>query len=222
MALEAAPNFGPHLPEELLEKYAFGRLPASELPGVEDHLLVCEYCRERLESEDNFAEAMHVLAKTREQPGKNSASDRGKGWISQIPGILSRPPAIAATLAIVLVVGFGLWRLAVGPTGNQRAETVALAALRGGGPEGMTQAQAGRALDLSIDIQTMADFSPEPGDYRLELVDTAGTPLWTGTASVAAGKLGARMGRRLATGTYWVRLYGPTGKLLREFGLQVN
>jgi hypothetical protein len=230
MALEAAPNFGPHLPEELLEKYAFGRLPQSELPGVEEHLLVCEYCRERLESEDNFAQAMHVLAKVPEQPGKRSAIDRIKSWVSQAPGILSRPSALAATLAVILVAGFALWHLALrpdgnplgNPLGNRSSETITLAALRGGGEAGMAHASAGRALDLSIDLQEIAEFSPQAGNYRLEVVDTAGAPLWTGAASAAAGKLGARVDRRLTTGMYWVRLYSPTGKLLREFGLQVN
>jgi len=226
MALEAAPNVGPHLPEELLEKYAFGRLPQSELPGVEEHLLVCEYCRERLESEDNFALAMRVLAKTPEAPVESSAFERVRLWIWHAPGILSRPPAFSAALAVILVAGFALWHFALrpagNPLGNQSSETITLAALRGGGEAGMARAEAGRALDLSIDLQTIADFSPQAGNYRLEVVDTAGAPLWTGAASAAAGKLGVRMDRRLTIGTYWVRLYSPAGKLLREFGLQVN
>lgn len=86
----------------------------------------------------------------------------------------------------------------------------------------MTRAGAGRSLDLSIDLQTIAEPSAASGDYRLELVNTAGTPLWASAAPVTAGKLGARMDQHLSAGMYWVRLYGPTGKLLREFGLRVE
>lgn len=50
-----------------------------------------------------------------------------------------------------------------------------------------------------------------------------GGQAWTGAMSPsAAGKITARMDKRLAAGTYWVRLYAPSGKLWREFGLHVG
>jgi len=76
MALEATPSFGPHLPEELLEKYAFGRSPAGEAEAVEEHLLVCECCRDRLAAEDDFAEAMRALAKFDAHSAALSVLDR--------------------------------------------------------------------------------------------------------------------------------------------------
>jgi hypothetical protein len=61
MALEAKHAVRIHLPEEALEDYAFGRLARTELANFEGHLLACEHCQERLDAEDNFAEAMLML-----------------------------------------------------------------------------------------------------------------------------------------------------------------
>jgi hypothetical protein len=60
------------------------------------------------------------------------------------------------------------------------------------------------------------------GPYRLEIVDAAGGLQWTGTAQPVSGKLTARVEKRLGVGVYWVRLYAPSGKLLREFGLHLG
>lgn len=62
MMLEAKCAFFSHFAEEAVESYAFGRLPLDELASFEEHLLHCEHCQQRLEAEDNFVEAMHVLA----------------------------------------------------------------------------------------------------------------------------------------------------------------
>src|SRR5262249_22051828 len=147
-------NIGPHLPEESLEKYAFGRLPASELEAVEQHLLVCEYCRERLETEDNFAEAMHALAKLNEQASNSSIPERSTAWISQAARVFTRPFAFAAALAVVLIAGLAVWRIA----SSVSSQPVTLAALRGG-EQSMTRAGAGRSLDLQIDLQTIVEPS---------------------------------------------------------------
>src|SRR5262249_41205923 len=133
MALEATPDFGPHLPEETLEQYAFGRLPAGELEAVEQHLLLCERCRNRLESEDDFAEAMWMLAQIGDPPGSSSLFERCKTPILTAAHVLSRP-AYAAALAVILAGGFFVWRLLPGfnQTGfdrNAGAEAVMLSAL---------------------------------------------------------------------------------------------
>lgn len=39
----------PHLSEESLEKYAMGKLPASRVAQAEEHLLVCQKCRDHVE-----------------------------------------------------------------------------------------------------------------------------------------------------------------------------
>lgn len=61
MALEAKRAACIHLSEEALEDYAFGRFPHAKLANFEEHLLACSHCQERLDSEDNFAEAVWRL-----------------------------------------------------------------------------------------------------------------------------------------------------------------
>lgn len=51
-----------HLPEDWLEEYAFGRLRRAPLARVEEHLLVCEQCRQRLVETEDFMRATRVAA----------------------------------------------------------------------------------------------------------------------------------------------------------------
>jgi len=52
-----------HLPENWLEEYALGRLHSSLLAPVEEHLLVCELCRQRLAETDDFIQAARLAAR---------------------------------------------------------------------------------------------------------------------------------------------------------------
>ena len=47
-----------HPNEEQLERYAMGRLAERELAPIEEHLLVCEACQERLEMAESLLPAM--------------------------------------------------------------------------------------------------------------------------------------------------------------------
>lgn len=58
-----------HLQEELLEEYALGRLKGAPLGQVEEHLLLCETCRTRLQETEAFMQAARIAARRlREQP----------------------------------------------------------------------------------------------------------------------------------------------------------
>ena len=55
-----------HPSDDDLEKYAMGKLPEAEGGPIEEHLLFCELCRERLDDTDEFVAAMKAaLAKIR-------------------------------------------------------------------------------------------------------------------------------------------------------------
>ncbi|HWE49192.1 MAG TPA: hypothetical protein VG273_05365 [Bryobacteraceae bacterium] len=43
-----------HIRKDIIERYALGRLNESAVTRVEIHLLVCETCRERLDSFETF------------------------------------------------------------------------------------------------------------------------------------------------------------------------
>jgi hypothetical protein len=47
-----------HVSDEVLEVYALGRLLEEEIAPIEEHLIQCELCRNRL---DSIEEQMHIL-----------------------------------------------------------------------------------------------------------------------------------------------------------------
>ena len=201
MALEAKRAAHMHLPEESLEGYAFGRLPHEELAHFEEHILVCEHCQERLDAEDNFAEAILALSRTERSAAiqnvpslaRNGRTLRGalsprsispalhsgiRELLNLNRGVLKfwHAPAWGAGLVGILAVGFGIhaWRLPVVPTSAQMADSVTLKTLRGGSDDGMAEARPNHPLNLSIDSRGTASPAAEVGPYRLEVVDAAG------------------------------------------------
>jgi hypothetical protein len=230
MALEAKRAVFTHLREEALEKYALGRLPKGELASFEKHLLHCEHCQERLAAEDNLVEARRVMAGLDDARidylSPVLAPSRRSLWAWMSPFISGWGiPAWGAALivAVVLIAGIGAWKLPFAHNSPTQVEAVILTTLRGGSAGGVAQAHAGRPLELSIDVATLPGAFSETGPYRLEMVDATGDQVWTAMVSPsAAGQMEALMEKRLSMGTYWVRLYARSGKLLREFGLHVD
>ena len=56
-----------HVSEDDLERYATRTLPATELDRLEEHLLICSACRDRLQTTDEYVMAMRSAAgKTRD------------------------------------------------------------------------------------------------------------------------------------------------------------
>jgi anti-sigma factor RsiW len=47
-----------HVDEELLERYSLGRIEGDEAAPLEEHLLVCQECRDRLEGLNVYHRAM--------------------------------------------------------------------------------------------------------------------------------------------------------------------
>ena len=57
-----------HIPEEVLEEYALGRVAEPALSEVEQHLLVCEHCREVVTEVDR----MRAILRAAERAGRGS------------------------------------------------------------------------------------------------------------------------------------------------------
>jgi hypothetical protein len=53
-----------HITDESLERYAMQMLPESELGPLEEHLLTCPNCLDRLQAEIEFVAAMRDAAVT--------------------------------------------------------------------------------------------------------------------------------------------------------------
>jgi hypothetical protein len=59
----AAPEAMPHISDDSLEQYAMGTLPEADLGAVEEHLLTCGNCQDRLKVTDNYVAAMRSAMK---------------------------------------------------------------------------------------------------------------------------------------------------------------
>lgn len=192
-----------HESEERLELYMMHRLPESEIQVVEEHLLMCDPCRERLDQAEVFA--VHMREALQSQPLTTSAP----GWFSAgWFGWLKPQFAMAGAFAAVL--------LAVGiyaTMGSVRVAPVAslqLTAMRGSEIQTVSPA---RELDLS--------FTDAPAPSRVDIVDASGASVWTGTLTPHAGRVETKVGQVLSPGNYFARVSGPSGQVLHEYGFRV-
>ena len=59
-----------HVSEDDLEKFAMRSLPAPESDRLEEHLLICSACRDRLTATDGYVAAMRSAAAKIRMTGK--------------------------------------------------------------------------------------------------------------------------------------------------------
>jgi hypothetical protein len=208
IVLDPTKCFLPHPNEEILEDYALRRLPEALTAPVEEHLLVCHTCQDAVAASDEFVAALKCAAS---RPAPQSTSQPG-GWWSVLPSLASRV-SLATIVALALLALVVVWNR---PQEPSTPVAVSLTSLRGLSP--LAPAPAGKRLQLSLDLPDLASA----GEYRVEVVDAAGSPVWKGALSNLNGKLVATMSRPLGRGVYWVRLYGADSELLREFGLSAK
>jgi anti-sigma factor RsiW len=64
-----------HISEDELDRYAARSLPESEAAAIEEHLLICEFCQDRLQLTDEFVAALR--AATHERNLKSRRLRRG-------------------------------------------------------------------------------------------------------------------------------------------------
>jgi hypothetical protein len=112
---------------------------------------------------------------------------------------------------VLLAATFTVWKWKAQPGGGPPV-AVSLMAMRGatGSP-----APAGRVLLLTPDVTGLA----ESAAYRIEVVNGAGSAL---LGAEARGPQPTAKAGPLESGTYYVRLYDLSGRILREYGLTVR
>ena len=198
-----------HASEELLEQYSMGRLAGSDLEWVESHLLVCACCQDALASSDTYV--MSIRSAAREL--RRQTAEVPQPWY----GKLFDPPKPAwalgmAALALLIVAGAG------GPWLHRAGAPPAIVVLQSTRGSALNSgAPAGKPLVLMLDL---TDLQPLP-QYKLEIVDTLGHPVFQSAAAPARNSLRAALAKGLPAGMYYVRLYAPGRELLREYGLKV-
>ena len=185
---------------EKLEEFSMGRASSGETDLFEEHLLVCDRCRERFEEIDRFTRAMRSAAAELSR----ETAPRQSWW--RLPRLI---PSLACLALLVIGVTF-VTRFTATPTALL---AIALTATRGAVPCGT--APAGRAMAVSPDLIGIA----APGPYRLEVVDERGRITWEGRYNPTAGPATVPAQR---VGAHFVRVYATGGELLREYGLTIH
>ena len=164
-------NIGPHVADDVLERYLLQRLPEAELASVEEHLLACPECQVQAEETEEFILATKVALRDVE---RNPAALAFLRMPSGFLNAWSRGPAIAAILAAVAVA-------IVLPLRYNRASMppseVHLYAMRG--PDASSaHARAGSGLFLDLDAPQLAAGV----EYRVRVVDSGGAEVWSGVS----------------------------------------
>ena len=190
-----------HVDAEDLERYSMGASPLETTPFIEEHLLTCDSCRNRLRETDVYLLAMRTSS---EQVRRDEKAGKRREW--RIPTWF--PVMATVACGIVLVVATPRFIRSPGP-----AVAVSLTALRSDGAG--NSAPAARELVLRPDLTGLAEDS----SYRLEIVNQTGHTVRQGTLTRAQNEIQVR---GLGAGLYFVRVYLPAGELLREYGLRIQ
>ncbi len=203
-----------HLTEEKIEQYAMGKLRGDECDQLEEHLLICAVCQDALEGTDSFLTNIQVAAK---RLADNPQPDSVWKKIPYLPALATRPlPAMAAGLcSLALVLFMVAPRMQVS---NLEQQQITLESLRGSTIVAVV-ANADRPLLLSLDA---SGLSGSATTYSVKIVNDAGKEMLSGAATAQSGKLSVNVSRGLPAGSYFVRVYDSSAKLLREFVMLVS
>lgn len=188
--------FTAHLPEGLLEEYAFNRLGEEKLARVEEHLLVCPACQDKLREVDEYIRLMKRAARNVQRPSPRWGK---KLW-------WPAAAAVASMAAVALTVPWAR------PPETSRIELVSFR-----GAE-MARANAGRLLELKIDVAELA----AQNRFRVQVVSSQGREEWSGTGEARDAGLIVHLPQTLSRGVHWVRVASLSGELLREYGVRVE
>lgn len=204
------------------EEYLFERLSEETREGIEEHLLVCGRCQERVEEEGRYMDAVRRASKRLEGEelarAVDGGADGGVGWrerVAKVWGAMAGRRVVLALASVVVVAGilYNPW------TNGPVAETAVELSLARGAGDGMAEAPAEGALRLSVDV---TELSPQ-ARWRVEVVNAGGGLEQSEVVEVAGGRLSWRIDGGLKKGQHWVRLREPRdGALVREFGMVVR
>jgi hypothetical protein len=194
-------------PDEL-ENCLLDRSSEQERQIVEEHLLVCDACRDALQD-------IHATILARNWALEDLEHDQSapsRKWVRF--AIPARAYAGCAAALIALLS----WTYSV-RTGSPVSESrVSLTATRSGGASQSAFAVAGSRVTLNLDTSSL----PSTGRYLIEVVDLAGTRVWGGAVAARTPTLTVRLAKPIRAGRYWVRLNDLNGIALREFELRVQ
>lgn len=202
-----------HLLEETLESYAMRRLPEDECSPIEEHLLFCETCQDRLVDVDDYVlairfAAQRLLEEDRRKIVATPAPIKRSWWLST---------PVWATACALFFIGITVSVRQYQPGTISQVDLGSSS--RGQESGSVAHVRSGDIVRLNVDLTQLTHSS----SYRLEFVDLNGKQLWESTVAPLDNHVTGQVGR-VSAGTYWVRLYAAAGdrKLLREYGIVVR
>jgi anti-sigma factor RsiW len=201
---EICVDLSAHGSDDQLEQYALGRLPATEITPLEEHLLACDNCRAKVDAFEHVSIGMReVLVEDAMKPEGGFAA-----WL----GATLRRPAVSMALAFALLIAVaGVF--SQGKTKFAPMATLQLTAIRGEMPATVPT----RELDV-----TLADGPRTGGAFRVDVLDAAGGSVWRGLAESGASGVRVDVKQRLGPGDYFLRLYDASGAVMREYGFRIR
>lgn len=208
-----------HVSDDVLEAYALKRLSGNDLDTLEDHLLLCEDCRSRLEEAEDFVAAMRQASQKlrNEEFFRQEQPTLWQRISAPFLELSLGSRAVWASGLAVAVFGLALLNTGTPPTATVYQD-VNLTAIRG--VESPLRAETNHWLRLHLDLQNLQ----HAGASTVAVADGNGRAIWQSQDMIlepGAAELVVKLDRKLAKGNYWVRL-SSGGELLREYSLQVR
>jgi len=193
----------PHIDENLLDQYAIGQLGGDTIEAVEEHLLECRHCQERLIALDEFIGLFRAAAT---QPDA-----RPVPFWQRFPKVRVLAWSAAAVMAtVVSFISLEFRKPAMTPA------TVLMQAFRG--PETTTVVAAGKPVRLIFDLQPAGSSQ----DYQFEVVNLLGTRLLASPVEFDQGRPSVLI-NQLEPGSYWARISRKAdSELIAEYGLRAE
>ena len=199
----------PHISEEMLERYALKQLSEAHLESLEEHLLICPQCQDRLDAVDEYIATMRLAL-----VASKTVAPAAAGW--PLWPRIWRPLAWACAVALIVIAVTTIsWRQSEVPLSE-----IALIAPRGGDGLPIAHGRAGAPLLLHLDTKEI----PPAGSYTLEVVDSGGRRLWRSSVKPDRNQIAVVVQARPNPGKYWVRLFDdPQHDLpIREYGVELQ
>lgn len=201
------------LSDREVEDFLFDRLSGTTREAVEEHLLACKACLQKVEAEEEYVRAMRTAARTIESEQLERAyrtpaesKTRPAAWAWPRWGVALG--ATAAVLALVLV--------RFQPAASLTETQIALSVERSSGDQ-WAEAAADQPLRLTPDLAGLP-----AAELEWMVVDAAGSTAGRERLEPGQGQPVIKLPRGLKAGTYWVRIQTTEGRLLREFALRVR
>ena len=216
-----------HVPEDVIEKYFMGHLPASDLEWVEEHLLACSECQDRAVEVEEFIHVTKAALRLEQRKPVATAQQlrSSPSWresLSTFPTAFQMwvyAPAAAALAVAMLTVALPALRhtpASAGLASQGSASEIEMNSMRGA--DVISHAHSNSPLTLALDTNGLLSFGPQS---KVQIVDANGAEVWWGAAKMSANGSRVLLPGGLAAGRYWVRILNGQD-ILREYGLAVD